>query len=163
MILAAMNRTREQCKRLIKLINSMQSMQKWWLFEIVGRTMVKCNISLLKMLQVLTSYISFLCADWGTLDAQEKLRTGEGVNKDLTCEKSMCERGRGARAWAGWLNWYQFNGTIMLQKAIQEKKNNAKDAKIKCRNIFWLHLVMRKCTQNSPKNLQNNRKDSYLR
>ena len=31
-----------------------------------------------------------------TSDAQEKLRTGEGVCKDLSCQKKICGSGRGA-------------------------------------------------------------------
>ena len=33
-----------------------------------------------------------------TSDAGEKLQTGVGVCKDLSCQKSMCGSGRGAEA-----------------------------------------------------------------
>lgn len=84
-ILAAINRTREQCKQLIELINSMQSMQKRWLFEVVGRTVDKykkdaSGINSLRFISVCRS---------GDFRRSRKLWTGERVNKDLTCQKGI--------------------------------------------------------------------------
>ena len=56
------------------------------------------NVNLAKTLQVLTRDNSFPCGDRETFDLKDKLRTEGGVCKDLSCQKNMYGRGRGARA-----------------------------------------------------------------
>ena len=55
--------------------------------------------NLAKTLLVLTPGILFPCGDRATSCAQEKLRAGKGVWKDLSCEKtSVGDGGEGERA-----------------------------------------------------------------
>ena len=81
--------------------------------------------NLAKTLQVLVRDILFPCWDRVISHGQEKLRTGEGVCKDLSCQKTF---GR-------WMELERAvdNDMITLRKAIREKKNFAKVTK-----ILWL-------------------------
>ena len=83
-----------------------------------------------KTLLVLTPNILFQCRDGVTSYVQEKLQTGAGVCKVLLCQKSMCERWRGAWVHTGWQVWDLGNSMIIhvWWKAIWEK-NFANDTR----------------------------------
>ena len=85
--------------------------------------------NLAKTLQVLVRDISFPCGDRATSYAQEKLRTGGGVCKDLSCQKTCV--GDGGELDRELDDMYGTGVTVRLRCEMRfEKKNFAKVAKI---------------------------------
>jgi len=83
---------------------------------------------LVKTLQVFTHDISFPCGDRATSCAQEKLRAGGGVCKNLSCQKACV--GEGGELERALDDVTGIGSTVRSHCEKRFEKNFAKDAKI---------------------------------